>query len=182
METWAWVVGWTGFYQVSDLGRVRSVDRIVDVVNRFGNPEQRLIRGKVLKPTLGKNGYLMVSFTRPGGVRKYAYVHQEVAAAFLGPAPDGCEVCHNDGVRVNNPKSNLRYGTRSANALDRHEHGTMNPAAGEQHYCHKLTEADVRWIRANAGRMSQREMGQCLGVTHSTIGSVIRGVWWRHVA
>lgn len=182
MEQWRDVVGWSGFYEVSDLGRVRSVDRRHPVVNRFGNIENRLHRGKLLKPGANrKSGYLVVGLTRPGGVRYCAYVHDLVAAAFIGPKPAGEEVRHRDGTRDNCRAENLRYGTRSSNALDRHEHGTMNQAHGEQHFFHKLTDADVRWIRANKGRMTLREMGEKFDVTHGTVFNAQRGKTWAHV-
>lgn len=145
---WRDVENWAGEYQVSDSGQVRSLDREAQVFRNGVGFETRRHKGKLLKPTATKNGYLLVSLTRPGGYRAYAYVHRLVAAAFLGPCPEGFEVCHNNGVRADNRPENLRYDTRSANALDRHAHGTMNQARGEGHYFRKLTEADVRWIRA----------------------------------
>lgn len=44
--------------------------------------------------------------------------------AFVGPCPDGMEVCHNDGNPENNRVENLRYGTRSDNMRDKRKHGT----------------------------------------------------------
>lgn len=178
---WKEIPGWDGFYEVNEDGRVRSVERDVQLVNRFGKPEVRRISGKELKLNVLKNGYLMVNFTAPGGVREYRYVHHLVAEAFIGPKPDGMEVCHNDGVRANNKASNLRYGSRSENANDRKIHGTMNPKRGVQHYHAKLTEDDVRWIRRNEGQKSQRSMARQLGVAHRTVGNVLRGEHWRHV-
>lgn len=52
---------------------------------------------------------------------------------------------------------------------------------GTDHAFHKLTEEDVRWIRANEGTMSQREMADVFGVCHSTIGNVQRRKQWAHV-
>ncbi|WP_277019001.1 MULTISPECIES: NUMOD4 domain-containing protein [Paracoccus] len=179
---WRDVPGWEGEYQVSTEGDVRSLDRRAPVVNRFGNIENRLHKGKQLKLTVGKNGYAMVSFTRPGGERKSATVHSIVAEAFLGPKPKGTEVCHDNGVRSDNRVLNLRYGSRSSNAMDRHLHGTMNQAKGEVHYFSKLSEKDVRWIRENAPRMTRRAMAEVLGVSHSTVSNVVNGVQWKHTA
>lgn len=181
-EEWRDIPGWTGYYQVSSTGKVRSLDRRCLVINRFGNEEWRLHRGVVLSSTPGPNGYVLVSFTRPGGERSCRTVHSLVAECWFGPCPSGLEVCHMDGARANNAIGNLRYGTRSSNALDRHRHGTMNPAHGEQHYFRKLTDADVRWIRTREGTLSHRAMAEVLGVTHGTVGLVLRGVSWKHVA
>lgn len=180
-EEWRDVPGWVGYYQVSSEGRVRSLDRRCLVVNRFGNDEWRRHKGVVLKATIGPNGYATVSFTRPGGERIYRTVHSLVAECWFGPCLSGMEVCHRDGVRSNNAVGNLRHGTRSSNALDRHQHGTMNLAHGESHFFHKLTETDVRWVRANEGALTQRAMAEALGVTHGVVGAILRGQAWKHV-
>jgi hypothetical protein len=169
VEQWREVVGWSGFYEVSDLGRVRA-------------GPNRLHRGHVLKPGRNKdNGYLTVTLTRPGAARYCVYVHDLVTAAFIGPKPAGEEVRHRDGTRDNCRADNLHYGTRSSNALDRHEHGTMNQAHGEAHYFHKLTADDVRWIRANKGKITLREMGSALGVHHRTVQLAQNGKSWARV-
>ena len=178
---WRDVKGWEGAYQVSDAGDVRSVDRRFPVVNRFGNTENRLHRGKELRAGKAKNGYKMVSLTLPGRKRLCAYVHHLVAEAFLGPKPEGAEVCHNDGTRDNNEVGNLRYDSRSANALDRHAHGTMNQARGEQHYFAKLSERDVRCIRDNVACASVGDMASRFGVHRTTIGNVVQRKSWCHL-
>lgn len=90
-------------------------------------------------------------------------------------------MCHGDGCRTSNAAGNLRYGTRSENALDRHAHGTMNPPHGEAHTGAKLDNETVRWVRTNAGSLGQREMGRHLGVCHSTVAAVLSGQSWAHV-
>lgn len=181
MEEWRDVPGWEGFYQVSNEGRVRSLNRVTDALDCVGNPCLRRQRGKLLRAGVGKNGYAVVCFTRPGGKRLCAYVHRLVALAFLGPVPEGHEVCHNDGVKAHNHASNIRYDTRSSNALDRHIHGTMNQARGESHFYAKLTADNVRWIRHHAGGYTHREMALIFGVSHGTIGSVTRRKHWAHL-
>lgn len=180
MEIWKSVSGWEGYYEVSDLGNVRSLTRTCECYVR-GKLQVRVHKGKSLKAPVGKNGYVMYSFTAPGGIREYHTGHQLVAKHFLPEATPGEEVCHKDGNRTNNVVSNLRYGSRSSNALDRHKHGTMNQAHGTDHYFHKLTEDDVLWVRKNRGLMTQREMAEVLGVSHGTIGLIQRREGWKHV-
>lgn len=181
MEEWRDIPGCEGFYQASDQGRIRSVARVIYVLNPFGELGERRFRSKILKASPAKNGYRIVTFTRPGEKRRYEYVHRLVALTFIGPCPEGKEVCHKDGVRVNNQLDNLRYDTRSNNALDRHLHGTMNQTRGEEHYFAKLTVEDVKWIRRHSGVYTHRQMAFMFGVGHGTIGNVIRRVQWRHV-
>lgn len=123
LETWRPVVGFEGYYEVSDLGRVRSTDRMVTNPHKNG---LRRVRGRVLraKPTKPTD-YPMVSLWREG-VQHSRRVHKLVAEAFLGPCPPGLEVCHKDDDKHRNQLSNLRYDTRSGNQLDKVRLGTCN--------------------------------------------------------
>lgn len=113
----------TLFYQVSDAGRVRSVDRTV----RHSDGKSSFRRGKVLTATVSKRtGYPMVYIVYANGARRNVTVHSLVAAAFIGPRPEGLQVCHKDGNRENPAADNLRYGTPRSNAADKIGHGTNN--------------------------------------------------------
>ena len=114
-EIWKDIPGYEGRYQASTEGRIRSVDRRVRVV-AHGTEATRLVRGRILRPgQYEKSGHVSVVL---GHGAKGSPVHQLVALAFLGPAPAGCEVCHNDGNPKNNKLDNLRYDTRTENILD----------------------------------------------------------------
>lgn len=180
-EIWVDAFGWGDFYQVSNLGRVRSVDRVVYCKNPRGAVSPRKFRGRVLKAGAGGNGYLTVSFTKPGEKRFCVSVHSLVMLSFIGVPPENFEVCHNDGDRTNNRLSNLRYDTRKANAEDRKKHGTNGGLKGEKAAAAKLTDRKVRWIRKHTGGLSMREMGRRLGVCHRTISAVVHGDAWSHV-
>lgn len=111
-ERWLDIPGYEGRYQVSDLGRVRSVDHRVPICNGA----TRLMRGRVLKPAGSKRDphlFVVLGHGAPGSP-----VHQLVARAFLGPCPPGCEVRHLDGDPLNNRTDNLAYGSRTENILD----------------------------------------------------------------
>ncbi len=79
----------------------------------------------IIKPAGFRNGYPGVSLTREG--RKFSrYVHLLVAVAFIGPRPrPELDCCHGDGDPWNARADNLRWDTKSANALDKIVHGTM---------------------------------------------------------
>jgi hypothetical protein len=120
-ERWRPVPEWEGAYEVSDKGRVRSLDRMV----RTHHDGRRLARGQILKPSpASKYGHQKVAFTNGAGVYRNFQVHQLVMRAFVGPCPDGMEVRHLDSTPWNNVLSNLTYGTRVENARDRVENGT----------------------------------------------------------
>jgi len=122
MERWRDVVGYEGLYRVSDLGRVRSVDRAV----RGGYGEPKKLVGKVRRLSQNSiSGYLFTSLCKEGKQRVVS-VHRLVLAAFVGPCPDGLEVRHGPNGVVDNSVGNLSYGTKSQNSLDRRRDGTDN--------------------------------------------------------
>lgn len=107
-EIWLPVVEYEGLYEVSNLGRVRSLDRI-DVVSRR-------LKGRVLKQALNSRGYLHVVLcnVKP----KTHLVHSLVAVSFIGPRPDGHDVCHGPAGKLDNSVENLSYGSRRKNSAD----------------------------------------------------------------
>lgn len=114
-ETWKDIPGYEGDYQVSDMGNVRSLDRVVFQANGC-----RKRKGQLLKPST-VSGYLHVVLGR-----QHSYlIHSLVAAAFIGPRPAGCDVRHGPGGKLDNRAVNLSYGTRSENNNDRWRDGTM---------------------------------------------------------
>ena len=112
METWVPVSGFETAYEVSDLGRVRSLERRI-WCNR-GEGYWRTISPRILKANPTRNGYLIVGLHADGCEHKI-YVHHLVATHFHGPRPDGFDCMHLDADKRNNRSSNLRWGTRSEN-------------------------------------------------------------------
>lgn len=117
-ETWLSVIGWEGYYEVSDLGRVRSVERIVP--RSSGHPQR--IRERILKALPGAHGYPRVNLCVDGRYVQRT-VHSLVLEAFVGPCPPGMESLHRNGVRTDCRLSNLRWGTSAENKADTRAHG-----------------------------------------------------------
>lgn len=171
MEVWKAVPSWEREYEVSTLGSVRSLSRVGVDGKRY--------RGRLLSAWLGKKGYALVNLSR-GGKPICRSVHTIVAEAFLGPRPAGMEVCHNNGRRNDNRVVNLRYDTRSGNALDMRRHGTAPPGRrGEQNGMARLTETDVLYIRL--GTVPDAVLARRYGVHPSSIWNARTGKTWRHV-
>lgn len=111
-EDWRAIKGLEGRYEVSDMGRVRSLDRIVP---RDGYPFRS--KGRVLKITLDGDGYPKVTMGR-GCQRK---IHRLVAEAFI-PNPENLpEVDREDTDKLNCRKENLRWCTKQQNSRYRHD-------------------------------------------------------------
>src|SRR5690606_6570320 len=109
-ERWRPVVGHEGHYEVSDQGRIRSVPHV-----RITKAGQRYpVRGQLLTPAVHPTGYPQVYLSVEGKTvpRK---VHALVAEAFIGPRPEGHQIAHNDGDRLNSRLENLRYATAAEN-------------------------------------------------------------------
>lgn len=177
MEEWRSVPGHDG-YEVSNLGRVRSLDRYV--LTKRGH--RRFKKGQLLKVRI-KSDALRIEDRYPHvmlGRGRSRRVHQLVAWAFIGPQPAGHYVCHDDGDRQNNRDSNLYYGTAKQNQLDRHRHGGRG--FGSKHHNARLNDnqiADIR-RRLDAGER-QRDIAGVFGVTQSAISNIKTGTRWSHV-
>lgn len=171
---WLPIPGYEGFYSVSDAGQVRSEPR--RIVNR-GSGHANTLPGKLLKPAVMPSGHLRVSLSVGSRIR-YATIHSLVLLAFVGPRPDGTDICHANGDPADNRLSNLRYDTRAANIADSQSHGTFSEA--EAHPCATLTDAQAAAIYATTGVPAQ-QLAAAHGVTAAVINAIWRGDAWASV-
>lgn len=127
MEIWKEIPGFEGFYEVSQYGNVRSLDRII--VFKDGRKIKK--KGTVLKPIINQDGYLNVQLSKSDHV-KTARIHRLVAEAFILNPEQLPEVNHKDEDKTNNNVNNLEwcdrfyncgYGTRNK----RISHGNSKP-------------------------------------------------------
>ena len=113
-EKWIDIPGYEGWYQVSNCGNVRSVDRVIEQWSRYGHPIQRKIKGRLVTPTDNGYGYQIVGLRR-NQERENKYVHRLVAEAFIENAANLPEVNHKDYDKTNNKVSNLEWVSRLDN-------------------------------------------------------------------
>ena len=138
-EQWLPVPGYEGHYEVSDHGRVRSLDR---TVLRCGRTMR--VRGEMKALVDNGQGRKRVYLSKDGQMRRLQ-IHRLVLSVFVGPCPEGMEACHNDGNPANNHVENLRWDTGSANMHDKRRHGTDHQVNKTR--CprgHKLAGANLR--------------------------------------
>ena len=161
-EIWKDVAGYEGFYQVSNKGNVRSVDR----TRTLG----RKRRGRMLKPGYNSpGGYPRVSLYK-NGVLKRKYIHRLVAETFL-PNPNGLpQVNHRDEVKDNNNVENLEWCDARYNS----NHGTRNERTAQ------AQSKKVRAVNAKTGDVvefnSTQEAGH-KGYSSSKVSAACRGVY-----
>lgn len=163
MEQWHEIPGFEGWYQVSDTGLVRSVQRLV--IHSDGR--KRVYPSVVLRQYTDDFGYAKVTLKR-NGVDWRVHIHHLVALTFHGPRPEGLWVCHRDGVRTNNTPDNLRYDTPASNAADAVRHGT---AARTR----KFSEEDVAAVRALRGKMRLADVAQLFKISKTHVCNIQRG-------
>lgn len=136
-EVWKDVVGYEGLYQVSDHGRVRSLERVV----KTSDGRVRRMKGKFLSIFQNGRGYSQVTLCLRGKTSS-KHVHKLAAEAFLGHSSCGMKevVDHIDHDKTNNHLSNLRLVTQRENTSHRKKKGTSQyPGV----YWHSLSQ---KWI------------------------------------
>ena len=163
MEAWKPFSSQHSQYEVSSLGRVRS------------------LRQGIKKQHVHPQGYLSVTYHATRTATKRALVHRLVATAFL-PNPHNKEfVNHIDGNKQNNGVENLEWVTRRENEAHAVSTGLKN-SKGIANTQAKLTEGAVIKIRAMGGLGFRRDvLGDYFGVSGATIGRVVARAIWKHV-
>lgn len=114
MEIWKPIPGFEDYYEASNLGRIRSKERMY--IGRWGTP--RHLSTHVLKTNNTHNGYLQVKFSIDG-VKYQPLVHRLVASTFIANPLNLPQVNHKDGDATNNNAENLEWCTASQNAIHR---------------------------------------------------------------
>ena len=145
-ESWRWIEGYEGVYEVSSAGRVRSFAKYPD--------------GRFLRPgRMNRFGHLSVMLGRDGGSKT---VHSLVMSAFSGPRPKGADVAHLNGVGSDNRLHNLKYTSRSENNLHVAVHDRR-----------KISRAKVAFIKRST--YTGTHLSRFLGVSASQISNIRNG-------
>ena len=160
MEHWKAIAGYEEIYEVSDLGRVRSL---------------KFWKEKILKPQKDKGGYLHVGLSKDGQI-KHTYVHRLVAEAFI-PNPQGLEtVNHKDEDKTNNSVANLEWMSNKDNL----NYGTRNKRVSEARLNHPAFSKKVQMFDKSTGELlatfpSIHEAERVTGIAQSHISSCCLG-------
>lgn len=126
-----------------------------------------------------KKDYIRIILTNEG-ITRATYVHILIAENFIGPCPQGMEVCHNNSDIRDNRKTNLRWDTHKNNMADKIENGTRQN--GENNGNSKLTESQVIEIKHMIkNKRRPIDIARKFNVTSSLICRIKRGLCWPHI-
>lgn len=177
-EVWLPIKGFEGSYEVSNLGRVRSLDR---VIKRIGG-RQRSYHGQDIKPTITNNGYPMIGLYSLDRSVWRTTVHRLVAIAFIDNPDKKSDVNHVDGIKTNNEASNLEWTTTSENISHAFRIGLSAAKKGVDNSNAKLTPDLIKKaMQLKQSGVSMRAIARMFGVTSTTVRNALSGKSWKHL-
>ena len=173
-EIWKDIPNYEGSYQVSNMGRVRSLDRVIAIKDG----SMRKHKGRVLKAHLNK-GYERLRLCIDNEVTN-KFVHRLVLETFKPHVNmNDLQVNHIDGDKLNNHLTNLEWVTARDNILHAYDIGLMTSRVGERNPSAKLSNADVLEIlqRLYTGEL-HRDIASDYGVSPAYISLINTGRRW----
>lgn len=177
-EIWKDIEGYENYYQVSNLGRVRSLDRAVT-----GPHSSKQVKvGKVLVEKPGNRGYILNTLCRNGECRTFQ-THRIVALEFLENKSNLPQVNHKNGIKTDNNVKNLEWCSISYNITHAISTG-LNPVKfGENTSQVKLSSEQVIEIKEilTNKRMKQKNIAKKFNVSAGNISRISRGETWKHI-
>lgn len=167
-EIWKDVIGFEGYYQVSNLGNIKG--------RRKGN----------LKTFINQFGYKTITLQKcDEGFKKTFLLHRLIAEAFIGGSSDEMVVNHIDGDKLNNNSSNLEWCTYKENTAHAINVIGVMDNSGEKNFNAKLSKEDILNIRKlyipYSKEYGRKQLSEMYGVTPKTIGRIIRRELWKNV-
>lgn len=177
MEIWKPIKNYEGIYEVSNLGRVRRIRPFPGAT----------FKGRILKPCRANNEYHVVNLC-DNCKQKVFLIHRLVAAAFVGQCPEGKEVNHKNGNRLDNRAENLEYMTRKENIIHASKSQRYLSAnkskghIGSTNCLARFTEETVRKIKSELiHKHSVSKLAKMFNVHKTAIYRIKNGNTWTHV-
>lgn len=173
MEIWIPIKGYEETHEVSNTGKVRSVDRMIPQ-----GVHERKLNGKELTQFKTNDGYSIISLSRDASC-KTKIVHRLVAINFIPNSENKPHVNHLDGNKTNNHVSNLEWATISENAIHAFKNKLRVSPFGVDNGNSKMTDESIKEIRRllNNGT-TQVCVAKMFSISQSTVSSIkLKGTW-----
>jgi hypothetical protein len=176
-EIWKEIPQCKGYYWVSNLGNVKSIDRIIER-EYHGNV---FMKGKNLKPMINRKGYGLVDLKTING-RKCVVIHRLVALAFIPNPENKPQVNHINGIKTDNRVENLEWCTNSENQIHAYKNNLSRPRRGIENGSSKLTNELVLYIRSEKCKNKKlKEISKELNISTTTISDIKNNKIWKHI-
>lgn len=174
-EEWRAIEGFENYYEISNKGRVRSLDR---VIKEKGSEKTQRKRGVYLQSSpIKAGGYHCVALYK-GAIGKSIRIHQVVYETFVGPIPQGMVIMHLNDQPADNRLENLKLGTRFENSRDMVAKNRQRQ--GTDHHSRKISYETALSVKALfASGTPVKEIYKILGLTRSNTEAIAKNVNWR---
>lgn len=181
-EIWKQVNGFEGYYEISNLGRIKSLAKEWTTGERWGIRKKEESFLKFGKSSNKNILYYNVTFC-VDKVKSYFLVHRLVAKHFVDNPNNYNVVNHLDSDTTNNDSENLEWTTTKGNVLHSFEHGKRVVINGEKHGNCKLTVKQVLEIRelVEIGKLEHEDVAKMYKVSRPTITKIVRRIRWKHI-
>lgn len=175
-EIWKDILGFEGLYQISNLGRVKTLKR--EVIRRNGR--KTTINEIIRKPKNHKHNYYMINliyFKK----HKVFMIHRLVAIAFIPNTENKPFVNHKNGIKTDNRVDNLEWCTNGENIKHAHKIGLIIPSRGEQHRRSRFTNEQILEIRELINKITEKEIAEIYKCNPNIINKIIHRKTWKHI-
>ena len=177
-EIWKDIKGYEGYYQVSNLGRVKSLERYIEVHRQDGDRMQYQPE-VIMSQIVNFCGYLIICLRKPREKRKKFMVHRLVAQAFIPNPKNKEQVNHIDGNKQNNCVDNLEWATPSENMLHARKTGLYNRITLKLSRYEKPTSLSKTILLKKDGVvkkefLTMQEAVRFLEIEHTSIQNIIK--------
>lgn len=181
MEKWRPVASYGGFYsdyyEISNLGRIRSLDREILVTPKSRKSYIKVLKGELMNPSENRDGYLQTALTKNGRTMS-PMVHRLVAETFIKNPKNKPIINHKNGIKTDNRRSNLEWCTHKENM--EHASRTGLRPRGEDHSHTTISNKEVleicRLLDENV--MSREEIASQYNVAVRVIHGIYLGESW----
>ncbi len=183
-EIWKPIPNFEGYYEASNMGRIKSLDRTIEKPDKkTGKINYMTRRGKIFKIRFKHNRrYMTIRLSKNRHVLSTP-VHRIIAMTFIPNPNNKPQVNHINGIKTDNRVENLSWVNNSENVLHAIDSGLMKYAVGESHGSAVFTESDVLKIRElhASKKYNMVEIGRMFNTNNSRICEIVSRKTWKHI-